>query len=233
MRFIIFCIVLCFESGVSFSQIRFSFPAGGSTVSDFVPKGWKILDSATGDINLDGQKDAILALESEQIFFHRFSKEPTDTASVTSRMLLILLSQPNSGSLVVHYSSGTFIPYRLSTWEPLEGISVRRPGIVEMSFGHQYPLDSEYGMHVSYKFRFQAGKLVLIGADFRANLGRSWDYEDLSYNFITGRRSKIVGNEETDTKSKPAWRSFQKKTILLSDMGEPFSIEIDEDQIAL
>ncbi|TCZ67474.1 hypothetical protein [Flaviaesturariibacter aridisoli] len=232
MKSIVLLFVSLFLCGPLLAQKVPPLPAEGATLADFIPKGWHLLDSAMGEINRDGRKDAVLALEANRVSLHRYGPSAIDTFSAKARVLLVLLSNAK-GKLAVHYASDKFIPYRLGTWEPLNGASIPRPGILTLSFAHQYPRDSEYGEHVDYTFRFEDGALVLIGADYEANVGRSWEYESYSYNFLTGKRSKVVGDEENNTSGKPTWRSFKKRRLLLATMKGPFTTEMADDQIAL
>ena len=62
-HFLIFVLTISFN--VSYGQ-DFAYPSiesQGQSIADFVPIGWTILDSATGDLNTDGLKDAIIILQ--------------------------------------------------------------------------------------------------------------------------------------------------------------------------
>jgi hypothetical protein len=57
--------ILTFLSSVVFSH-EFSYPSinvKGTQINDFVPAGWIILDSASGDLNKDRSEDIFLILQ--------------------------------------------------------------------------------------------------------------------------------------------------------------------------
>ena len=55
------CIPLAAQAGHSYPVL----PATGDSIADFRPDGWKIMKTATGDLNGDGQKDIVFIIESE------------------------------------------------------------------------------------------------------------------------------------------------------------------------
>jgi hypothetical protein len=203
-------------------------------VSAWIPSGWKVLDSASGTINNDSFPDLVLAIESPKE--KTLSQKNARRTKVHPRQLLVLFGS-EGGNYMLHFSSNTLIPYKTGTWEPLEKIAIDKRGQLLLGFAHQFELNSEYGVHVEYRFRFESGQFRLIGADYHGNTGREPGYVDYSYNFLTGRRSEQKtsvdedGNEKTGTET---WKRFpNNKPILLEGMKYPFSIEMKADGIGL
>ena len=71
--------VLTIFFAVTYGQ-EFSYPAiklTGRSITDFVPVGWTILDSAYGDLNKDGKKDAAIVIEHKDSISLENSLEDT------------------------------------------------------------------------------------------------------------------------------------------------------------
>lgn len=199
----------------------------------WIPPGWTLLDSAQGDLNGDGRTDRVLALESPKT--RTLSEEGAGTYTVHPRRLLLLFGA--EGGYTCYYSSDRLIPYKYGSWEPMEDIRVPAAGQLLLSFAHQYPNDTEWGEHVTYRFRREGGRFRLIGAEYQGNTGKVWDYVEYSYNFLTGRRSRqrtAVTEEGDETKGKEEWARFPAaKAIYLDQWKGPFTIPMKQDFIAL
>jgi hypothetical protein len=71
MKKLFFAALLLFAAQITFAQEEFIFPkdadcpalkAEGSTLEDFVPKDWEIMDKTFGDLNGDGQTDCVIVV---------------------------------------------------------------------------------------------------------------------------------------------------------------------------
>jgi hypothetical protein len=63
-----------------------------NTLSNFIPKGYMVLDTATGDLNLDEYRDLILVLQK-----HNESDYAQDMDAPAKRPLLLLTGQSGGG----------------------------------------------------------------------------------------------------------------------------------------
>lgn len=80
----------------SFESI--TVPVSGKTLQSFIPKGWKLLEKAEGDLNKDGLADTSAVVEEDRKW------EMQDYGNAPQRILLILLKQKD-GSFTLSISS--------------------------------------------------------------------------------------------------------------------------------
>src|SRR4051812_24362686 len=96
----VFITLLIISCTFCMSAQNFSYPdmrQHASSISDFIPQGWTILDSASGDLNRDQRQDHAFVLELNKAVVLKFSKKPDDTLTTKPRMLVILFSDPSEG----------------------------------------------------------------------------------------------------------------------------------------
>lgn len=68
---IVLTFIVTFIAASLFGQ-GFTYPAinrKGQQVKDFIPDGWMILDSATGDLNKDNLQDAVIILQHKDSIY--------------------------------------------------------------------------------------------------------------------------------------------------------------------
>lgn len=214
-----------FVAGASSAQ-QFSYPAIRSaayTIEDFIPQGWMILDSATGDLNKDKLNDAaIVLLHKDSILW---VGSGGDTVTTQPRMLIILFQHSAGGFTLVEQNNTLIMIDDGNAYSdnPFQDISISK-GILELQF--HFMGTSLTG--INYKFRYQQNDFVLIGADRTSRHRASADFEQYSYNFLTKKRSLTKGNDETGTE-KTTWKNVnipQLKT--LKTLKEPFSWEVEK-----
>ena len=112
--------------------------------------------------------------------------------------------------------------------DPYQEMTINN-GILVVRFHLFYNMGSWYVTNAVYKFRYQQGQFVLIGADNSSFHRATHDFEDYSYNFLTKKRALTKGNDNKGTK-KTTWKSLnisQLKT--LKTFVEPFTWEVEAD----
>ena len=105
----ILALMMLFVSALAISQ-NFTYPAvnqKGEKLSDFVPAGWTILDSAIGDLNRDGAIDAAIVLQLQDSV--KLTKAEDDTVITQPRMLLVLFKDAYLKQFFVKERSNSFI----------------------------------------------------------------------------------------------------------------------------
>lgn len=223
-------IILAIFFGVSYAQ-DFTYPSiklKGGAVADFVPVGWTILDSAWGDLNKDGAGDAAIIIQHKDSVV--IVNGPGDTVLTQPRVLLILFKNPLDNSLELAEQSNSFILKHDNTAmdDPYQDMSING-GVLEIKFQLFYNMGSWYITSAGYKFRYQQGQFVLIGADKNSFHRATQDFEDYSYNFLTKKRSLTKGNDNEGSK-KVSWKALKISGLkTLKEFGEPFSWEVEED----
>lgn len=227
-HFLAFILTIYF--GASYGQ-NFSYPdikATGQSVLDFVPTGWTVLDSAYGDLNKDGIKDAAIVIQHRDSISLVNSLE--DTVLTQPRILLILLKNAAKNKFTLIEQSNSFILKHDNSImdDPYQGITIDK-GILKIDFHLFYNMGSWYSTSSTYKFRFDGKTFLLIGADLSTIHRATLDYEDYSYNFLTKKKSYTKGNEQSGTK-KTTLKTFALTSLkTFKTFKEPYSWEIETD----
>ncbi len=231
MRYLLLSVFI-FLAGQVYGQ-TFSYPEikgriKGQKLADFVPAGWIMLDSATGDLDKDGLDDAAIILQYKDSTVIINNDE--DTTVTKPRILLVLLKNSISRELAVLEQSNSFIlmdnnPARDDPYQELKIAG----GILHIEFHLFYNMGSWYVTNAAYKFRYQKAQLVLIGADYFSFHRATHDFEEYSYNFLTRKRVLTKGNDNTGAK-KTSWISLTAGPLkTLATFTEPFTWEVEKD----
>jgi hypothetical protein len=112
--------------------------------------------------------------------------------------------------------------------DPYQELAVNN-GILEVKFHLFYNMGSWYVTNAGYKFRYQQGQFVLIGADHSSFHRATHDFEDYSYNFLTKKRALKKGNDNKDA-PKTMWKPVNVSALkTLKTFKEPFTWEVEKD----
>ncbi|HET9057295.1 MAG TPA: hypothetical protein VFN30_10675 [Chitinophagaceae bacterium] len=219
---------------VTFGQ-RFVYPTireKGKLINDFVPFGWSILDSTTGDLNNDNHIDAALVLQlDDSTLIVNQDDDFADTITTRPRMLLILFKDDSDSFYHLTKLSNTFILVHDDSFsdDPFQDITIKK-GILKIDF-YWYPTSGNWFNSNSYKFRYQDKDFYLIGADYEESNKASHDYSRYSYNFLTRKRTFTKGNWDKKTgKSATEVIDFGKlKTI--DTLHKPYTWQVENGVI--
>ena len=198
----------------------------GQTLSDFVPNSWTKIDSAFGDLNKDGVKDAAIIIQSRDSV--SLVNSLGDTVLTQPRILLILFKNPIASNFYLKEQSNSFIlrndnPERE---DPFQEVKVEN-GILKISFQLFYSIGSWYITNSTYKFRFQNNQFYLIGADYSSFQRATHDSQEYSYNFLTKKRSLTKGN---DKRNKTTWKPLNLNGLkTFETFPQPFTWDIEEE----
>ena len=161
-------------------------------VQDFVPQGWKLTQQAAGDLNGDGRADKVLVLQQQNTANWRDNEAlGAPRLNLNPRTLLVLWNTPQGYREAVRNT--TLLPSENSEDTPClvdpldEGaISIRKQVLV-VNLHYWLSCGSYSVNHMQYKFRYQQGAWPLIGLDVNSSSRNSYDTEQSSYNFATGK----------------------------------------------
>ena len=177
----------------------------------WLPKGWKLLQSVTGDLNQDGTNDAVLLLEENNPANKKANQAMgAETLNLNPRSLLILL-QSNSGYQKA-FSSDSFIPPEHDAdtpclADPLDngGIHIKA-GILKIEFQYWLSCGSYSVSQQSYSFRYENARFRLIGFDRAESMRSTGDRSEYSANLLTGKEKTTTGlNDVEASKPKVKW----------------------------
>jgi hypothetical protein len=191
---------------LSFGQ-NFGYPTIGKTehfIKDFVPTGWTILDSATGDLNNDNHYDAAVILQRiDSTLIIEKEDDFEDSVVTQPRILIILFKNITNNQFDLVKQNNTFILTHDNPFidDPYRSISIKK-GILQIDF-YWYPTSGNWFNTTAYKFRYQNNNFFLIGADYEESNKASHDFNRHSYNFLVGKMISTDGNWDKKTaKSK-------------------------------
>ena len=225
---LIFILTILFHGSYGQTFLYPVIKSNGQSIVDFIPAGWTVLDSAFGDLNMDGVKDAAIILQHKDSVSLVNSSE--DTVMTQPRILLLILKNPADNKLSLIEQSNSFILKHDNSImdDPYQGIAIDK-GILKIDFHLFYNMGSWYSTSSTYKFRYDRKEFILIGTDLSTIHRATLDYEDYSFNFLTKKRSCIKGNEEKSIKKK-SLKSFVLASLkTFKTFQEPYSWEIEAD----
>ena len=207
-----------------------NLPVKGNTINDFVPKGWKIIDKAFGDLNGDKNPDSVLITKANYARFlnknEGLGDDPFDT---NPRMLVVLFKIDGEYKIAKQNNSFIVIPDSPVMAEPFKSVNIIN-AVLRLDFELWYSAGSWSASEYSYKFKYQNREFKLIGADKTESARNTGESETRSYNFLTGKMKISTGNIEEDKKGKASWKTFKlKKLKTFETFKKPFSWEIETD----
>jgi hypothetical protein len=204
----------------------------GQTFEDFVPKNWRILQTATGDLNKDKVDDAALVIQEMNSKNVKINDGlGIDTLDTNPRILIILFKDTVLNKFKLREISKTFIlnHYSPTMDDPFDGIGISK-GILGIGFHFWYNAGSWYQTSVEYKFSFQKNDLFLIGAEFQETHRATMESTHRSFNFSTKKMSETIStfgdeldqNGEQVKKINTVWKKLNIKEMkTLKTLTEP------------
>jgi len=213
-------------------------PKTGPNTKAFVPKGWKVIYRAKGDLNKDHLSDeAIIIQNTNPKNLIKNDGMGRDTLNVNPRMLLVLIKTSGNYSLLAQNTN--FIPTENDVEntclaDPLQetgAVSIKN-GVLILSYQYWSSCGSYGVSNVDYTFRFQNQKMELIGYQ-TGNYSRSSGEESTtSLNFSTRKKSETSGgNMFSDKTNKPktVWKKFNwGRFFTLDEMTEELAEKLSE-----
>lgn len=225
---------LCFAHASAAAQ-DFVFPTAADypkikksakTCEDFVPPEFRIVKKAVGDLNRDQQPDCFLAIKGGDA---RFLNENSGALAFDTnpRVLLILFKEKTGYRLA--QQSDTFIraPESATMEEPFEDATIEN-NVLQLDFQHFLSAGGWGAGRYLYKFRYQNNRFALIGVDRMRWQRNTGDYEDRSYNFLSGKVKTTIGNNSEERPQKTSRRAFKLKRLkTLNTFKRVFGWEIE------
>ena len=222
----IVCFAVAFAPAAALAQVEpppVTYPRlvlQAPSAEAFAPAGWRVEFKAAGDLNKDGIDDLALVIRQDDPA-NVLTNMPIGPAKFDTnpRILAVALGR-RGGGYDLALENHTLIP---RTTEPnLDdylseggGVSIAR-GTLQVKL-HLFASAGGWSMGtVGYTFRFQSGRLELIGYDSAMTQRNSGETTEISVNYSTGRMKIATGSIEND-KTKVRWRTLPKRPPLTID----------------
>ncbi|PJK12312.1 hypothetical protein CO613_11685 [Lysobacteraceae bacterium NML07-0707] len=165
------------------------------TLATYVPSGWVVVRGPVrGDLNRDGQADAVLVLQA----LGKTTKSADEEGEEKPRWLRVLLSNGNGYRLLAE--STDLVPPFVGDEDPcwideLAEVGIR-DGKLKVKLSYQSGCD-DFGTpppYQQYLFREESGRMRLIGYDNYLPVQPGGSREiSTSYNYLSGRKKTVTG----------------------------------------
>lgn len=212
-----------------------NFPEKAKNIDGFIPKGWKTVLSAKGDLNNDKLEDVAIIIEkTDKENIVKNENLGSEYLNLNPRILLVLFKQKNGSYILAGKNDKGFIKSEGDKESPalmdtLDSISIKN-NILKIKLNYFLSAGSWSVTQNTYTFRFQNQKLELIGFDNNSFMRNSGDQEKLSINFSTNKVKIIAGGnifDEKANKPKEEWKTVNiKKKYVLDEMTSDIVGEI-------
>ena len=201
-----------------------NFPQKAKTVNDFIPKGWKKILTANGDLNKDKLEDTVIVIEKEdKKNIKKNDGFGPEELNLNPRILLVLFKQKDGTYVLASKNDKGFIKSEGNDDNPalmdtLDDIIIKN-NVLKIVFNYFMSAGSWWTSTNVYIFRFQNNVLELIGYESNAYMRNTGEEEGTSINFSTNKAKITTGGnifEEKENNPKDEWRylKFEKKYIL-------------------
>lgn len=219
----------------------FEFPTilkSGKTISSFIPDGWTLLDSTSGDLNGDNRVDFAFVIQSKDsltTFTHLEQQgevyvEVNKTEKSPRRILLITFRDSLSENFNLIEQNNTIILSRRERGkaDPFEDIKIEHQLLKIFYLAINYDILS--GSASTYFFRYQNSDFMLVEADrqmWREFPTRVGTYK---FDFINQIWSASYGDPNQGHKPKTIFKNLDKIQIqTIRTFKRPYMWNVTED----
>ena len=214
-----------------------NFPEKAKNIDGFIPKGWKTVLSAKGDLNSDKLEDVAIIIEkTDKANIVKNENLGSEYLNLNPRILLVLFKQKNGSYILAGKNDKDFIKSAGDKENPalmdtLDNISIKN-NILKIKFNYFLSAGSWSVTQNTFTFRFQNKKFELIGFDNNSYMRNSGNQEEFSINFSTNKVKITTGGnmfDEKANKPKEEWKTIKaNKKYVLDEMSSDIVDEIAE-----
>jgi hypothetical protein len=205
----------------------------GASVDQFVPSGWRLENTVSGDLNGDGRPDAVLVLrDNDPTKFIDTGRESMPRFDTNPRILAVVFANAGGGYDLA-LENNTLIERTTDPWQqdPLdpngiqEGEVAVKNGTLRITLGY---FGGNMG-RVTHTFRFQNGHFVQIGYD-RVDVTRnSGVISDVSINYSTQQMVRKKGHISDDAEKVMRMKLPRKPLLTLEQVGDGLAFQTQGD----
>lgn len=200
-----------------------------ATPEGFLPRQWTLEARAIGDLNGDTRPDAALVLHMADPR-NRISPswDPNTKYDTNPRMLIVAFAK-KEGGYELAAADHKLIPRRENPNqdEPFDEVKIVG-GTLRVKM-HLFLEAGGWRMGGSaYTFRWQDGAFKLIGFDRDSLIRNSGETEEVSINYLTGRKELKTGNIGSDDVESRTVKIAKKPLLDLTGIGDGLMFDPDE-----
>ncbi|GIZ15242.1 hypothetical protein [Capnocytophaga catalasegens] len=207
------------------------FSEKAKSIDEFVPKGWELILTKTGDLNHDKLEDAVLIIEkNDKNNIRKNDFLGPEYLNLNPRVLLVLFKQKDNSYLLADKNDKGFIESQgnidtPALLDPLENDNIYiEKNCLKIKFHYFFSAGSWSVTNITYTFKFQNNTFKLIGLDSDTFMRNSGEEEMFSVNFLTNKIKITTGKnmfDDTENKPKVSWKkNIIKKEYILSEMSK-------------
>lgn len=232
MRWLIFFLLLSVSS-TSFAQ-KFIFPRliqQAKSVEQLIPKNWKLIDSAKGDLNQDNKDDIVLVLEfntavDEDRAYGNYEIELI-TETQKPRMLAVYFKKDELYRLAIQNNDFVLRSEEGGKMgDPFKGLRIDSNKFI-LSFEG----GNDWRWKLNYEFEYQQKEWALVAANNVYYHKDSGEMVDKQYDFVDRTIKTVVGSifNRNILNYKEEDILFFGSRRTLKDFKKPWTWEITKD----
>jgi hypothetical protein len=194
----------------------------------FVPKGWKQVQLAQGDLNRDGTPDFAMVVRMDSAANRIAPNWNPETRYDTNPWMLIAAFRDGAGYKLA-VSDHQLIPRHENpnADEEFDEIAIANGNLKVVM--HVFMSAGGWQMGgTAYTFRWQDGGFKLSGFDRDSTMRNSGETEEVNINYLTGRKVLKAGTIESDKQKVSELRIAKKPLLDLTAIGDGLMFDPDE-----
>ena len=175
-------------------------------------KGWTHQE-VTGDLNKDGVSDLVVMATPN---FPEFIEKREDGYEYNyNQPVLAIFFGGKDGNFQCFKQYENVIPRRTDPYNMIDcDVQVTPKGVLQIGVEYFSSMGSWGTSNSSYKFRYQDGDFFLIGQDSQSYMRNTGEAENVSFNYLTGKKQLVTFNMfDEKVKKKEKWSRLPKKPL--------------------
>lgn len=217
----IFIIALFLSASYAFAEAKVEM------INDSVPNNWILVYYALGDINQDGQEDAIMVIENtDKRYLSRNRRVGPTILNMNPRKMLVLFQTPTGYQEVLNVANG--FPTQHSMEKPcladplVEAGEINiMDGIVKVILNYQLNCSGYDTTQHTFSFRYENERFRLTGFDKRALERISGNATEEHFDYVLGQQTIVTGINiyEQHKKTTRLEKLLINKVLYLDEMS--------------
>ena len=203
-----------------------------SSIAGFVPKGWVLEQTKTGDLNGDGRADAVLVLHQNDPRNILENKDGFGVARLNSnpRIVAVVLTRAGGGYDLIAENHRLIPRYDAPNMDdPFDSVTLKKSAF-RVTTHYWASAGSWTEWTTSFLFRYQNGCVRLNGYDRNDRQRNSGEEQGISVNFLTGQVKKTVYDPLKDKTSANWSRLSKNPKRCFEAMGNGWEFEPETTQ---